>query len=89
MSVSRSEIKTAVYVLCSIPSLLNETHMDIQATKHRLGNFGDSSSELHALLFVFKIGMTQYKVDSKILVNNTVFNFSSLEMMLNSNLKTP
>lgn len=63
--------------------------MDIQATKHRLGNFGDSSSELHALLFVFKIGMTQYKVDSKILVNNTVFNFSSLEMMLNSNLKTP
>lgn len=61
--------------------------MDIQATKHRLGNSGDSASELHALIFVFKTGMTPYKVDSKILVNNS-FNFSSLEMMLNSNLKT-
>ena len=79
MSVSRSEIKTAVYVLCSIPSLLNEMHMDIQATKHRLGNFGDSSSELHALIFVFKIDMTQYKVDSKILVNNTVLIFLHLK----------
>ena len=79
MRVSRSEIKTAVYILCSIPSLLNEMHMDIQAMKHRLGNFGDSASELHALIFVFKIGMTQYKVDNTILVNNTVLIFLHLK----------
>ena len=35
--------------------------------------------KLHALIFVFKIGMTQYKVDSKILVNNTVLIFLHLK----------
>lgn len=53
--------------------------MDIQAMKPRLGNFGDSASELHALIFVFKIGMTQYKVDNTILVNNTVLIFLHLK----------
>lgn len=39
----------------------NEMHMQVQITKHKLYNFGDSAYELKDLLFAFKTGIAQYK----------------------------
>lgn len=38
-------------------------HMHVWATKCELYNFGDSTYELNALIFAFKIGIAQLKED--------------------------
>lgn len=47
--------------------------MDVAATRYRLCNFGDSAHELNAFMFVFKIGMAWFKMNSKIYANNLKF----------------
>lgn len=48
--------------------------MELQAVKYKLCHFGDSTYELIVLIFAFKTGNAQYKMN-KIHPNNLTFEF--------------
>ena len=57
MHISGSEINTADFVLCSIPTLLKYLSMS-----YKICVFGESVYELNALIFAFKTGIAKCKV---------------------------
>ena len=60
-------------LVCRAPSVRNEIHMDAPARRHGLCHVGDSAREFNAFMFVFKIGMAQFKMNSKMRANNLKF----------------
>ena len=59
------------WILSSISTVLRTTYICMyKASKYELCNFGDAAIELNALLFAFKIGISESKQQGKIHANN-------------------